>query len=208
MCLCQCVPHHKPTNFRACVFVPCVCVYISSTCDNILPFLSVEIFMRSPHLSVQFKQTGSGVLSPFFPDAVSLWGAFPYKTKHCERPSPFPPPANTRVYIKTWYPFSITHSCSPELFIFSEHGTVSRELWYVNSCDLSQVSHRPQRGRSLWWCLRRRRWKEIGLFDSGLCAGAYGTRFPPRLAGLCERRTVTLTLAFWCKYVTPHYWLC
>ena len=131
-----------------------VCVYISSTCDNILPFLLVEIFMLSPHLSMQFKQTGSGVLSPFSRRSQPLGGLHIQDEALWEWLASPLFPAPICVYNKIWYPFSTTHSCSLEVFIFSTQGTVSRELWYVNSCDLSQVSHRPQRRHKVWWCLK------------------------------------------------------
>lgn len=115
------------------------------------------------------------VFFPLFPDAVSLRGAFPYKTKHCEWGLPLLSllPQYMSVYIKSWYPFSVTHSCSLEVFIFSRQGKVSRELWCVNSCDPSQVSHRPRRGLTVWWCLKRRRWKGISQSGSGQYTGVF-----------------------------------
>lgn len=170
-----------------------VCVYINSTCDNILSFLLVEIFMLSPHLSMQFKQTGSGVLSPFSKRSQPPGG--PSQTRRSivrvAWPSPLPCP-NICVYIKTWYPFSITHSFSSKVFIFGEQGTVSRELWYVNSCDPSQVSHRPQRGCTVWWCLKRRKWKGINEFGSSLCSQYLWTHISTTTETLHESRIVTL----------------
>lgn len=46
-------------------------VYITSTCDNILPSLSVEIFRLSPRLSVQFKQEKAEISYLFQTSAIS-----------------------------------------------------------------------------------------------------------------------------------------
>lgn len=177
----------------------CVCfvgVYISATCDNILPFLLVEIFMPNRHFSMQLKQTGSGFLSPFSRRIQPL-GDLPVQDKALWvwPTPPLSPCSNICVFI-SGPDIHFPSISSLEVFIFNRQGTVSRELWYVNNCDPSQVSRSTHRGCVAWWSLKNRSWNGISHFGSSLDPGVFmDTNLhnkPPQLClVLFERKIVT-----------------
>lgn len=126
LCVCMCPCMWRP-NFQLCV----PCVYIMSTCDNILLFLLVEIFMRSPHLSMQFKQRRLAVLSHFSRRSHSPGGPFHTRRSIVSAAHPSPLPCSN-VCLLLW---SDINFLSPTPGAWRYLFLASKEL-FQGSCDL------------------------------------------------------------------------